>query len=177
MPNVFVYGALMTHPVALRSGVGASVADHAVRFLTLGLPFLEPAFALLVPAPGETAFGAIVPFDDATWRLERAAEATYTTAGVRATTLAGDPVEAIALVAGFRTRRIERAPSARYASLLLAGAEHHGLPADVIARYQALRASGPSLTLRLARMLGTDGEARVARARRDGSIHGPRIRP
>lgn len=163
MPKVFVYGALMTHEVALREGRGAYVADHAVRFLTRGFPFIEPSFALLVPSPGDLAYGVIVPFDDATWRRERRAEATYATDTVTARALTGEAHEVLALVRGVLPFERERAPSARYASLLHAGASHHGLPDEVIARYAALRDSGPRLTLSFARAFGRDGEARVRR--------------
>lgn len=158
-----MYGALMTHPVALRSGRGAMVEGFAVRFLTRGVPMLEPSFATLVESPEETAHGVLVPFDERTWRRERLAEATYATRTVRATTLTGEVYDAIALVHGFATRERETAPSARYASLLVAGARHHGLPDHVVDRYVRLHTQGASLTLRIARLLRTDGEARVAR--------------
>jgi hypothetical protein len=163
VPKVFVYGALMTHEVALREGTGAYVADHAVRFVTRGLPFLEPSFALLVPAPGELAYGVIVPFEDTTWRRERRAEAPYATGVVTARSLRGEVHEAVALVRGVAPYETERNPSARYASLLHAGAAHHGLPEEVVARYASLRDAGPRLTLSFARIFGQDGEARVKR--------------
>ena len=153
MPRVFVYGALMIRPDVLAHGERASVADHAVRFTMGGVRVLEPSFAALEDAPGETAWGVVVDFDEARWRRLRRQELTYVERAVTAKTSREDRVPCIALFAHKIFRRAERPPSARYAGMLLAGAEHHRLPSEVVERYRALAENGTRWSLRLQRAL------------------------
>lgn len=158
MPLVFVYGAVMTHAHVLAHGEAAFAEDHAIRFVVGGVPWIEPAFAALEPAPGERAWGVVAAWPDAAWAKVRRRERPYEERRVCVTSGSGagssETREAIALFLTGRRRRDEGAPSARYASLLARGAERFGFPADVIDRYRRLEAEGPRLTLSLVRWLG-----------------------
>lgn len=149
MPSFFVYGALMLHPRALASGVAACVDEHAIRFVVRGLPLLEPAFAALEAEAGARAWGVIAEFSDVEWATVRRRERPYLERPVVARTLAGVQVAARALFPSRRPGRAEGAPSARYADLLLRGAERFALPAEIVERYRALRDGGPRATLAL----------------------------
>lgn len=146
MPTLFVYGALMTHPYVLANGEAAYVDDHAVRFVVPGIPFLEPAMAALEPLPGARAWGVVADWTDEAWQRARSHEWGYDERPVNAITLHGNARTAAALFMK-RTLKNERMPSARYATLLLRGAEHHRFPDDVVARYRDLVKTGPGLTL------------------------------
>lgn len=155
MPTVFVYGALMTHPEALARGEAAFVRDHAVRFTLRGLPFFEPAFAALEPEQGARAWGVVCEWSERAWASALRRERPYVARSVTVETKRGAKLDALALfVARFRNTAGEAAPSARYAALLLRGAEHHGFPEDVVARYRSLVERGPAWTRRLATLLG-----------------------
>ncbi len=150
MPNVFVYGAQMRHPESLERGRAAVVEDHAVDFTARGVPVLEPAFADLQPAPGRRAHGVVTDFAPATWDELRAFERGYQLIEVTAVIAAsGERVACLALTRGALASPPAR-PSARYARLLVFGARRHGLPPEVIARYERAAAEGSRITLRLA---------------------------
>ncbi len=141
MVHAFVFGALMVHPRALEAGQAAMVRDHAVRFLVRG-PRLEPSFASLADAPGEEAWGVLVPFHPLEWAVVRIREFGYRARPVTAVLGNSTEVSALALfILGPLRRKVERAPSPRYARLLLRGALHHGLPEHVVARYRAFATS------------------------------------
>ena len=55
MPLIFVYGAVLSHAHVRAHGVAAYADDHAIRFVVSGVPWLEPAFAAIEPAPGKRA--------------------------------------------------------------------------------------------------------------------------
>jgi hypothetical protein len=167
MPLIFVYGAVMTHAHVLAHGEAAFAEDHAIRFVVCGVPWIEPAFAALEPAPGERAWGVLAAWPDAAWAKVRRRERPYEERRVRVTTASGrapdetrETREAIALFLTGRRRRDEGAPSARYASLLARGAARFGFPAEVIDRYRRLEAEGSQLTLSLVRWLGARREER-----------------
>jgi len=138
VPRAFVYGALMAHPHVLGHGEAAWVDDHAVRFSMRGMPLFEPSFAALEPSVGARAWGALVEWSDAQWSRILLRELGYDTREVIARTKRGREISCLAFFASPRLRAKERTPSARYARLLLQGAEHHALPGDVIDRYRAL---------------------------------------
>lgn len=159
MPKVFVYGAQMIHPDSLGAAWPARVHDHAVRFVARGLPLLEPVFAALEPAAGETAHGVIVDFSTQTWTELQRLERSYDVVEVDAELL--DPDHALELGAerlrcpAFQIRPAARTPeegrpSARYARKLAAGARAHGLPPEVIARYERAVTQGSRASLALA---------------------------
>lgn len=137
----FAFGANMARRVLVRrrrihplDSVPARLDDHALRFSLRGLPFVEPAFATIVPAPGESMFGVLHTLTKPDLaRLDRI-EASYDRVDVVVTTSDG-PVPATA----YRARRFvaERPPSRRYLHLLIEGAKEHGLPDAWI---EALRA-------------------------------------
>lgn len=137
MVLAFVFGALMVHRRALERGEAACVRDHAVRFVVGGVR-REPSFASLVEAPGEEAWGVVVPFTPLDWIWVRMKEFGYRARPVVATTKAGREVACRALFVLPFLAAPERPPSARYARLLLRGAEHHGLPGAVVERYRRL---------------------------------------
>jgi hypothetical protein len=145
--RAFVYGALMVHPHVLAQGVRASVPEHAVRFTARGMRFLEPSFAALEEAPGETAWGVLVELADDAWRRIRRRELAYLERTVMAQTAGEEPVESIALFNRRGFRCAERPPSARYAGLLLRGAERHALPSEVVERYRKLAETGTRWSL------------------------------
>lgn len=158
MPKVFVYGAQMAHPDSVGAAWPGRVRDHAVRFVAPGLPLFEPAFAAIEAAPGALAHGVIVDFDDATWASLIALERSYEPRELEVELLT--PEDAAEL--GASTLRCpafflarpglsrERQPSARYARKLAAGARAHGLPPEVVTRYEHAAAHGSRLTLTLA---------------------------
>jgi len=148
MPRVFVYGALMTHPYVLANGERASVPEHAVRFTARGAFVLEPAFAALEEAPGQTAWGVLTEFPPRLWQKIRKRELGYLERIVVAHTN-DSRIESIALFSRDSFRIAERSPSARYAGLLLRGARAHELPEEVIERYRALHEAGSRWTLRI----------------------------
>jgi len=156
VPLAFVYGALMTHPHVLAHGEAGWVDDHDVRFVYRGLPLIEPAFAALEPAHGARAWGVITEWSDAQWRRVCRRERGYDVRAVIARSRArrGEDKPCVAFFASSRMRGAERLPSARYARLLLRGAEHHALPAEVIARYRTLVERGARWSMRLADLLG-----------------------
>ncbi|MBL8714941.1 MAG: hypothetical protein JNL79_03050 [Myxococcales bacterium] len=135
MVHAFVFGALMVHRRALEHGEAAVVRDHAVRFVVRGARH-EPSFASLVEAPGEEAWGVVVPFQSLEWMMVRMREAVYRARPVLARTKSGREVRCHALFVFSMMRVDERPPSARYARLLLRGALHHGLPTHVVDRYR-----------------------------------------
>lgn len=157
MPTVFVYGSLMLHPEALATGRSACLEDHAVRFTVPGFPPLEPAFANLEPAPGERAWGVVAEWSESAWRRARRAERPYDVRTIAVRVGGDEPRAALAffLVAAPLAR--EKVPSGRYARKLWRGAEHHGLPDDVVARYRALAERGSPWTRRLEDLLRRGG--------------------
>jgi hypothetical protein len=143
----------MTHPHALACGVPAWVEDHAVRFTMRGLPLVEPVFAALEPVVGARAWGVAVEWSDAQWARICRREWPYEIREVVACDRRGEEHACVAFFSGGRFRVRERTPSARYARLLLSGAEHHALPADVVARYRELVEKGARWSVRLRELL------------------------
>jgi len=154
VPLAFLYGALMTHPHVLAHGEAGWVDDHEVRFVYRGLPILEPSFAALEPMHGGRAWGVIAEWSDADWRRVCRRERGYEVREVIARTKRGHERPCVAFFASPRVRAAERPPSARYARLLLRGAEHHALPAEVCARYRTLVERGARWSMRLTDLLG-----------------------
>jgi hypothetical protein len=154
VPTIFVYGAVMTHTHSLAHGEAAYVEDHAIRFVLSGIPVLEPAFAAIQVAAGERAWGVVADWPEHVWAPVRRRERPYVEAPVRAITKSGAVREALALFLERAPDRGERAPSARYASLLLQGAQKFEFPAEVIARYRRAVEEGPQLTYAIAKLFG-----------------------
>lgn len=153
MPLAFVYGALMTHPHVLAHGEPGWVDHHDVRFVYRGLPVIEPSFAALEPVHGARAWGVITEWSDAQWRRVCRRERGYDVREVIARTKRGEEKPCVAFFASSRVRAPERPPSARYARLLLRGAEHHALPAEVIDRYRTLVERGARWSMRFSDLL------------------------
>lgn len=154
MPTIFVYGAVMTHTHSLAHGEAAYVEDHAIRFVLSGIPILEPAFAAIEAASGERAWGVVADWPEQVWAPVRRRERPYVERPVRTITKSGVVREATALFLNRAPGGEEGAPSARYASLLLQGAQEFGFPDEVIARYRRALERGPQLTYGVAKLFG-----------------------
>jgi hypothetical protein len=154
VPLAFVYGALMTHPHVLANGEAGWVDDHDVRFVYRGVPLIEPSFAALEPMHGAKAWGVITEWTDVQWQRVCRRERGYDVRDVIARNKRGEERPCAAFFVSKRVRAAERPPSARYARLLLRGAEHHALPAEVVARYQSLVEHGARWSMRFSDLLG-----------------------
>lgn len=149
MPRVFVFGALMRSAPGRAGGTAARVLDHEVAFVARGIRFFEPAFAALVEQKGAVAHGVVYDVSESEWEKLRAREAGYLATKVVAE-VNGEACEAIALrICDAERLPTARAPSRRYARILLDGALEHRLPADWIERLRELERSGPKLTAQL----------------------------
>ena len=73
---------------------------------------------------------------------------------MRAITKSGAVREAVALFLNRAPGGEEGAPSARYASLLLQGAQKFEFPEEVIARYRRALDQGPQFTYGVAKLFG-----------------------
>ena len=149
MPTVFVYGALMRNPLVCQRGRAARVVDHAVRFVAVGVPGLEPRFAALVASPGDEAWGVVATLSDAEWRRISAHEITYDRVQVDLVEPVDGHASALALVLARCHQGCEAPPSRRYGRLLAQGARENGLPDEVVERYRDLAERGPTLTDRV----------------------------
>lgn len=138
----FAYGSNMpTRYLANVRGVlpaeslAGALVDHAVVFYGPGPNALEPAFAYLVQAQGQTAHGVLHRISaEGLARIKASEGDTYswTLAGVRAAN--GLVVPAHTLV---RTQSGAAAPpSRRYLNLLREGAAEHGLPSPAVQALQ-----------------------------------------
>lgn len=159
MPKAFVYGAQMAHPESLGSAWAGRVHDHAVRFTAPGLPLFEPVFAALEPSPGAIAHGVVVDFDEQTWATLLRQERSYEAREVEVELLREDDAVELGartlrcpafILTQQRARTQEGRPSARYARKLASGARAHGLPPEVVKRYEQAARAGGRLTLALA---------------------------
>jgi gamma-glutamylcyclotransferase (GGCT)/AIG2-like uncharacterized protein YtfP len=137
MVRYFAFGANMSGRVLARRGIAAArsepacLADHRLVFDQAGLPFVEPAFASLVPAAGQTVWGVLYDLTEVdVARLDRFETSDYVPVEVSVVGSRSGPTAARA----YRTRRPvpERRPSARYLALLCEGAREHGLPVEYV---------------------------------------------
>ncbi|MCB9673840.1 MAG: gamma-glutamylcyclotransferase [Alphaproteobacteria bacterium] len=144
--HVFVYGALMDHPLALERGRAGRIADHAVGFVAPGLAVLEPRFLGLYAAPGSTAHGVVVAVTADEWERMAAHESGYDRVELEAE-VGGETVAVTALVLRAKHVAAEAWPSRRYAAKLVRGAEKAGLPEAVVAHYREARRRGSPFTL------------------------------
>jgi hypothetical protein len=154
VPTVFVYGAVMTHTHSLAHGEAAYVEDHAIRFVLSGIPILEPAFAAIEASAGERAWGVVADWPESVWAPVRRRERPYVERPVRTITKTGAVRDAVALFLNRAPGGEEGTPSARYASLLLQGAQRFEFPNDVVARYRRILESGPRFTYGVAKLFG-----------------------
>ncbi len=149
MPRVFVYGALMAADFDGQVGRAAALPEHAVRFVARGVPYLEPAFAALVPEPGSIAHGALFEVTEEQWASITSHEEGYQAAQVHVflddCDEAPEGLQASALLL-LGDVPPELAPSSRYAELLRRGAARCGLPTRTIERYADLARTGSKLS-------------------------------
>jgi cation transport regulator ChaC len=99
----------------------------------------ERGVANLSARPGEHVWGALylltAPEAERLDRTEGVQHEAYRRLGVSARTFAGETIGAFTYVSS--RGREGRLPSRRYLGLLLAGARHHGLPEEWVARLRA----------------------------------------
>ena len=138
----FAYGANMCRDVFVRrrrivpgSAEPAWLPEHQLVFALRGIPWLEPAFATVVPAPGEVVHGVLYAIEEADMRrLDRRESSRYARRDMIVRTGGGE-FHAQLYVARHPTPGLR--PSRRYRDLLLRGARDHGLPEAWVRRLEA----------------------------------------
>ncbi len=139
----FAFGANMsTRVVRERRGVrvyaseAAALSGFRLVFDQRGIPFLEPAFASVVPSPDSVVHGVLYTLEpDSFIKLDRVEGSPYRLRSLRVEGIELGAVSA----AVYQTRRPgpERRPSARYLKLLCEGAREHGLPGHYVRALEA----------------------------------------
>jgi hypothetical protein len=133
----FAFGANMARRVLVdRRGIvplascAARLDGYALRFALRGLPLVEPAFASIVEAPGDSMFGVLHTLRAADLARLDTIEGPYDRVDVEVSTASG-----VARATAYRARKLsaEREPSKRYLQLLIEGAREHDLPEPWIA--------------------------------------------
>lgn len=148
MIKVFVYGALMKFPLIRKHGRAAFAKDYAVRMVHKGSVRFEPAFAGLVKAEGDTAWGVLAELSEQQWRSITGHEIDYTTQSLVVIDKDGTEHECISLESACdEGDGAEDLPSARYARILLNSAKHYQFPQNVIDRYADFYQRGSKVTL------------------------------
>lgn|GEM_PF-1942748 len=146
----FAYGANMAAAVLARRAVqpshsvAATLADYALRFNHPGVPPLEPVFANIEPVPGATVYGVAHQITPGEALIFDNFEPGYRRISVSLHLADGAWVQAFAYTT--IAPGAPGIPSARYLGLLIDGARAHGLPAALIAAWEALRASASPIT-------------------------------
>jgi gamma-glutamylcyclotransferase len=137
----FAYGANMSRRViAGRRGLAvvacerARLLGHRLTFGQRGFRYVEPAFATVIEAPGESVHGVLwtLAGPDELARLDRNESREYDRVEHDVVGETSGAVRAHL----YRTRRPWEGlvPSRRYRDLLVSGAREHELPSDWIAR-------------------------------------------
>lgn len=143
----FAYGANMAAAVLARRAVqpsrslAATLADYALCFNHPGVPPLEPVFANIEPAPGATVYGVAHQITPGAAAIFDGFEPGYRRITVPLLLADGSTIAAFAYTT--IDPGVPAIPSARYLGLLIDGAQAYGLPADLIAAWEALRAGAP----------------------------------
>ena len=140
----FGYGANMARRVLARRGITilesqpARLPEHELTFEEPGIPYVEPVFAVVSPAAGESVHGVLHRISDADLaQLDQFEGLGYDRAPVRVEGRECGEVHAFLYVSRRRVRAKGRRPSRRYVGLLIAGAREHDLPAHWIERLEA----------------------------------------
>jgi len=123
----------------------------------MGVPWIEPCFANLEPAPGEQAHGVLMEMTPEEWEALIAHEDGYVVGSFEACTTGESGLACVSLTIGPKEHGEERAPSARYACRLAEGARLHQLPSEVIHRYEHLAKTGSKLSTGLQVFVGPVG--------------------
>lgn len=133
----FAFGANMSSEVLARRGVrplaseAARLDDHVLFFGERGIPLLEPGFATIGAAPGETVWGVLHHLRAGDLDVLRSYEGnTYSRRQVRVVGRKSGEVEAWVFSSRYPVQGLR--PSTRYLEALLAGAREHGLPGDYV---------------------------------------------
>jgi len=142
MPLKFVYGSLMTHPIALKTGQGAYVSENVIRFNHIGINKWEPSFANIEKENDGKAWGVLVDFSNEIWSEIRKLEVSYGTQNITATAFDKKEYECETLVLYDQFVGADRPPSARYAKKLWDGALYHKLPDEVVKKYENFYRTG-----------------------------------
>jgi gamma-glutamylcyclotransferase (GGCT)/AIG2-like uncharacterized protein YtfP len=137
----FAFGANTCADVLARrrivpvSSQAAVLPDHRLAFVLRGVPWIEPAFASVVPEPGAAVHGVLhVIGERELRRLDRAESPGYERREAVVTTRGGERVAAQMYVA---TRpKLGLRPSRRYRDLIVRGAREFDLPASWIAELE-----------------------------------------
>jgi hypothetical protein len=137
----FAFGANMSSDVLTRRRVRplasepARLDDHVLFFGERGIPLLEPGFATIGTAPGETVWGVLHRLRAGDLDVLRSYEGnTYSRR--RVSVVGRDSGEVEAWVFSSRHPVQGLRPSTRYLDTLLAGAREHGLPEDYVTRLE-----------------------------------------
>lgn len=130
----FAFGANTCRDVLVRrrdivpvASHAATLADHRLAFVHRGVPLIEPAFASVLAAPGETVHGVLHLLRPEDMRvLDRHESSEYDRAVREVRTRDHGSFEAQLYVT--RHPRDGLRPSRRYRDLLIRGAREHDLP-------------------------------------------------
>ncbi len=160
----FAFGANMASRVlAARrvtplSSEAASLPGYRLVFEERGLPVIEPAFASITRAAGETVHGVLMRLERADFdRIDATEGPAYALLEID---VAGRKSGAVTAIAFQSTRPVQGyLPSRRYLRILCDGAREHGLPGEYIRALEAqpsVHVPGAALFTRgLVWMLGT----------------------
>ncbi len=141
----FAFGANMnTRVLRERRGVTPFSSEAAVLsgfrlvFDQPGIPFVEPAFASVLPSTASVVHGVLYRLDPQGFvKLDRVEGKPYR---LRSLKVQGADLGTVrAAVYQTRNPGPERPPSARYLKLLCEGAREHGLPAEYVRTLEAQR--------------------------------------
>lgn len=150
----FAYGANTSRAVltgrrkiAPRSSEAACLNEHRLAFAMPGVPFLEPAFATVLPEPGARTEGVLHRMRESDMRrLDGYESRAYARLELPVLGSESGPVRAQVYVS--KHPRAGLVPSRRYVELLIAGAKEHGLSAEHVAWLEA----HPAVDSRLGRL-------------------------
>lgn len=143
----FAYGANMLTDVLVRrrgivplSSEQARLDGYQLVFNQPGLPYIEPCFATIQPAPADSVYGVLHHLNATdTAQIDRFEGRGYRRLTIRVEGKCNGRVEAWAYQSA---RPVEgRRPSRRYRDLLIAGAQEFSLPAAYITRLEEIPCS------------------------------------
>jgi len=147
MPLKFVYGSLMLHNKALRSGKAAYINDHEICFNHIGISKWEPSFANIEKSEGNRAWGVLVDFQHEIWTEIKKDEFSYIEINVIAIAMDEKRYRCTTLTLMEKFKDLEKPPSARYAKMLWEGAKYHRIPDAVLKKYEGYYRKGHKGTL------------------------------
>jgi hypothetical protein len=119
--------------VSIQWSAAASLSGHAIRFTLPGPNFIEPSYAVLSPAVGETAYGVVHRVSDVDLRHIKGSENTaYAWQQVKVSaTQSGETITAWTLISP-QNEDIEVPPSRRYYKIMHSAAVLFNFPESVV---------------------------------------------